>query len=55
MVMDERFNLYYQKSNCLRNGMVFVSQAISHAECSLKLKKSGIMQDKVKQTFFKVD
>ena len=29
------------------NDMVFVSQAIPHAECSLRL-KHGIMQNKVK-------
>ena len=30
------------------SGMVFVSQAITHAECSLRLKKNGIMQNEVK-------
>ena len=29
------------------NGMVFVSQAIHHAECSLRL-ENGIMQNNVK-------
>ena len=45
--MDDGLIIITKIPTVYGNGMVFVSQAIPHAECSLRL-KNGIMQINVK-------